>query len=87
MSFVTSESSSRERTMHKPIKFVCPNCSHPILELNEEPHKMLGALGSYCSSCSQLITRNDILLQVQYYCLLSRINIFHKNKLSDYSLC
>jgi hypothetical protein len=65
--------------MQKPIQFVCSSCRFPILELNDKPHKMFNAAGSHCATCGHLITKSEIQLQVQEYCLLHFRKSFNKN--------
>jgi hypothetical protein len=64
--------------MQKPIQFVCFSCRHPILELNAKPQKMFNSAGSHCSTCGHLMTKDEIIMQVQDYCLLHFSKSFNK---------
>jgi DNA-directed RNA polymerase subunit RPC12/RpoP len=67
-----------EKDMYAPIKFVCSTCGNPIAELNAKPHQMFGSAGSYCTRCSHLISKDEIISQVEAYCLHRFSKTFHK---------
>ena len=67
--------------MYKPIKFVCSTCGYPIAELNAKPHKMFGSVGTHCTQCSHLISKDEILRQVEDYCLQRFSKTFYKKDL------
>ena len=67
--------------MYQPIKFVCSTCGNPIAELNAKPHKMFGSAGSHCTRCSHLISKEEIIRQVENYCLHRFSKTFYKKDL------
>jgi DNA-directed RNA polymerase subunit RPC12/RpoP len=67
--------------INEPIKFVCSTCGNPIAELNATPHKMFGSAGSHCTRCSHLISKDEIIAQVEDYCSRRFNKVFHKRDL------
>jgi DNA-directed RNA polymerase subunit RPC12/RpoP len=67
--------------MQKPIKFVCSSCRYPIRELNTLPKKMFNSAGSHCTRCGHLITKDEVIMQVQDFYIVYFIKeiIFNAN--------